>query len=390
MYTEQNGFPAERELVEELGVSRNIVRRALDTLEEQGLIARSPRCRTIVCTPNHSAPAQPVSIINTNRRSASATCRRTLAFSIWPGSDDHGTHAVVQGISNVLDHDAFRLIMGHVRSNSREGYQHERHFLERMLDDNDVAGILIWHRGGENSELFQRVRDAGIPIVFLDRLPPPEFVADFVGVANEDCAMQVVRHLIQLGHRRIGHITNKDEASTVAHRQDGYRRVLETADLPFRQEWVLTATESSSEEVPSVYGSMVEHFFALEEPPTAVFAVNDVIADRFISAVRATGRRVPEDVAVAGFDGLERWANRPPFLTTVYQPFEAMGEKATRLLMDRVSNSENTVRSTGDVAYQHILLDCPLHIHASTSALPSSVLNAVSQQESTYHALHNA
>jgi DNA-binding LacI/PurR family transcriptional regulator len=87
--------------------------------------------------------------------------------------------------------------------------------------------------------------------------------------------------------------------------------------------------------------------------------VHDVLALRLIDALRAKGVRVPEDMAVAGFDGLERWLPGSPFLTTANQPFERIGEWAAQLLLQRVEQG-----SQG--AYQHILLEAPVHVHAST------------------------
>jgi DNA-binding LacI/PurR family transcriptional regulator len=356
-YAGPEGFPAERELVDEFGVSRNAVRRALDVLEERQLIIRAPRCRTVVRQPERASNRIPP-----ESRNLPETRRRTLGFSIWPGARDPGTSAVVQGVYNVLDHSNYRLVMGHVCWDSWEAVQQsERQFLDQMADDADIAGILLWHQSGhETLATLQRVRSAGIPIVFLDRLPPETFGADFVGVENELSAEEVVRHLIKMGHRSIAHITNLDSASTVAQRMAGYRHALQAARIPFRPELIVPATESSNEEVPIVYSGLIKQLFSVSDPPTAVFAVNDVIADRFVAALRAAGRRVPDDVAVAGFDGLERWSNHPPFLTTVHQPFEQLGEVATRLLLRRIERGDNRT-------YQHILLNAPLHVHGSTN-----------------------
>jgi LacI family transcriptional regulator len=364
-YSGAEGFPAERELVEEFGVSRNLVRRVLDILDERRLIVRAPRCRTVVRQPERATD------LSSERGGAEGsipeTRRRTLGFSIWPGASDPGTSAVVQGVYNVLDHSAYRLVMGHVCWDSWETVRHsEREFLDQMAEDADIAGILLWHQSGhETLASLQRVRSMGIPVVFLDRLPPEGFDADFVGVENELAAEKAVEHLIKQGHRRIAHISNLDSASTVALRKAGYRHALEMARIPFQPELIFTATESSREEVPERYSALVSDMFALPEPPTAVFAVNDVIADRFVDALRAAGKRVPDDVAVAGFDGLERWSNRPPFLTTVYQPFEQLGEVATRLLLRRIeSEARGETRP-----YQRYLLNASLHVHGSTDFL---------------------
>lgn len=364
-FNETEGFPAERELVGEFGISRNVVRRALDILEARNLIVRVPRCRTLVRIPERTGPLT-TELISENRADSlpsrpARTRRKNIGFGIWPEPNDPGTSSVIQGIYRALDPDTFRLILGHIYWDSwGTTEQSERRFLELMADDQDIAGILLTHQGqSENLETLQKVRAMGIPLVFLDRLPPESFDGDYVGVTNDFAAEQVVEHLLELGHRRIAHISNMDPASTVSQRKEGYYRALRSAGVPVRPEFIVTATESSATDVPRVYGEMVQQLFSLPELPTAVFAVNDVIADRFVHAVRATGKRVPEDIAVAGFDGRERWSHHPPFLTTAYQPFEQIGEMAARLLMERIEKATST-------PYRHILLSAPLHIYGST------------------------
>jgi LacI family transcriptional regulator len=171
--------------------------------------------------------------------------------------------------------------------------------------------------------------------------------------------MQLVQHLVSKGHRQIAHITNVDNASTVYERLQGYRDALQEAGIPFRPELVLTDTGQPEAGYHDVYEALAARLLELPGPPTAVFCVHDVLALRLIDALRAKGVRVPEDMAVAGFDGLERWLPGSPFLTTADQPFERIGEWAARLLLQRVELGDRG-------AYQHVLLEAPLHIHAST------------------------
>src|SRR5207248_1783281 len=133
--------------------------------------------------------------------------------------------------------------------------------------------------------------------------------ADYVGVDNADAAEQIVRHLLAMGHRSIAHLTNRDRASTVADRLAGYRRALAAAGISYRPELVLEAP--FLEPKPDLGGrtddQVAEELLGLPDRPTAVFAVNDYNALSLIAALRVRGLRVPEDMAVAGFDDVERW-----------------------------------------------------------------------------------
>jgi DNA-binding LacI/PurR family transcriptional regulator len=351
-YRDRRGFPSERELVEEFGVSRTIIRKAIETLAAQGLVVRSPRCRTVVRGTAESEPA------------TTETRRRSLGLWIWPSPTSPGASAIVQGICRGLDHEAYRLVIGDfVRDSLEATLRSEARFLEQMTADQDIAGILLWYFGGpDNLPALQKVRAAGIPMVFLDRRAPKGFEADYVGVDNERSAEQIVKHLLALGHRRIAHITNMDWACTVAERLAGYRRALEEADIPYDPDLVVTASGGSQAEARAAHAALAERLLSLPDPPTAAFAVNDVIADYAMTALRARGLRIPNDMSVAGFDGLERWMPAEPFLTTAYQPFERLGELAVKVLLQRIESGPTA-------AYQHILLEAPLHIHGSTQAL---------------------
>lgn len=348
-YSGAEGFPSERELVDEFGASRTVIRRVLSLLESRELIHRAPRCRTVA-----REPAERANAVVRMRRS-------TIGLGMLASPYDPGMAAILHGINERLDHDAYRLVIGSMIWNSWESVQEQQNcFLERISGDQDICGVLLCYLGGEECvPALRKASDAGIPMVFFDRKPPTCVFADYVGVDNTASACEVVRHLIRLGHRRIAHITNLDPASTVQERLEGYRRALEEAGIRFDPELVVTATESSVEEVAPVYSALVERLMSLEEPVDAVFAVNDLIAQRLIGRLRLRDIRVPEDVAVAGFDGVERLSQSEPFITTAHQPFEQIGKRAASMLLARIS-------SPRPAEYQQVMLQAPLRIHGST------------------------
>lgn len=347
-YRDQSWLPTERELAEEFGVSRTIIRRAIEELEREQLVVRSPRCRPVV---NRKVTL----LFNEGAR------RLTLGLWLWPSATFPGVSSILRGIYKTLDANRYRLVVeSPVDVDWQTVVRGEAQFLDRITQDKDVAGVILWYLGGEaNLPALQRVRTAGIPLVFLDRKPPEGFPADYVGVDNRHAAKQVVQHLISRGHRHIVHITNVDNASTVHERLQGYRDALIEAGLPFLPEMILTETAFPETGHHSVYETLADQLMQLPGPPTAVFCVNDILALRLIDALRARGVRVPEDIAVAGFDGLERWLPGSPFLTTANQPFERLGEWAAKLLLQRIEEGDRGV-------YQHVLLEAPISIHAST------------------------
>ncbi|HZP83908.1 MAG TPA: GntR family transcriptional regulator [Chthonomonadaceae bacterium] len=351
-YAEGQWFPTERELAEEFAVSRATIRLALIELEKRNLVVRAAGCRPIVRGGFGGIP------------NGSGQARQSLALWISGDPTDLGGAMTVRGIHNVLDPDVYRLVVANHCGDTLEALiAAEAQALERFARDNDIAGLILWYFGGQqNLPALERLRAARIPMVFVDRRPPPGFEADYVGVYNARAAQEAVQHLIQQGHRKIGHVTNSESASTVAERLEGYKRALAAANLPFREEWVLTAPflEAEGAGLSTRAAAVADRLVALPDPPTAVFVVNDSTAVRLVMELRARGVRVPEELAVVGFDDEERWMPGKPFLTTIRQPFEAMGEEAARLLLERLK--------TGSVsAYRHILLDAPLVVRESTA-----------------------
>jgi LacI family transcriptional regulator len=289
-----------------------------------------------------------------------ASARHTLALWLIHRPTDAETPSLLYGIQHALDPNNYRLLIENPTADTWEAVkQAEERFLDRLTEDQDIAGALIWYIGGvQNLPALKRVRARRIPLVFLDRLPPKGFEADHVGIDNVASAEHAVRHLIQRGHRNIAHLSNVDAASTVAARLEGYRRALDSARIPFRPELVAQAT-GSDVEVNARCPALVEALLGVPDPPTALFVVNDRLALMMIEALRAAGRRVPDDMAVVGFDGIERWTPGPSFLTTINQPFERMGARAVDLLLHRIHSGFGT-------AFRHVLLEAPLSIHGST------------------------
>jgi LacI family transcriptional regulator len=270
--------------------------------------------------------------------------------------------ALLAGIQKRLDQNSYRLLVENAAGETPEAVvQSEARFLVRLTQDRDIAGLMLWYAGAQsNLPTLLMVRESGVPLVFMDRRPPSGIEADHVGVDNARSAEDAVRHLIELGHRRILLVTNTDSASTVSERATGYRSALESAGIDFDDQRVFCAT-GRFVDLPATCQSIVDAALRMQPRPTAAFCINDRIAFGVMNALRSKGMSIPEDFAVAGFDGVERWLAGPSFLTTCHQPFERMGSTAVDLLLRRIEGGPNG-------AYRHVLLEAPLSINGSTLA----------------------
>jgi LacI family transcriptional regulator len=177
-----------------------------------------------------------------------------------------------------------------------------------------------------------------------------------VGATNWQGAYDATHHLIELGHRQIGFITGSMDLGCARDRLAGYRAALAHAGLP--------ADAASVREgdffQPRGY-SAAKELLALPNPPTAIFASNDVSAFGVMEAVRDMGKRIPDDISIVGFDDIPQASQVNPPLTTVRQPLAEMGVTATRMLLELIANRDRPA--------QRIELPTELIIRASTCVL---------------------
>ncbi len=347
-YQENDWLPAERDLASEFGVSRIIIRSALRELEAQNYI---------VCKAHHRPRVRSA---GPHRHQRIARTSHTLGLWIYPDPSWQGSALIIRGIQETLGHD-WRLVLGSPTDLSKNAIvQAERRFLQQVLQDGDIEGLILNYQGGEsNLSMLEQIRNTALPMVLLDSLPPSCFEVDYVGVDNRRAMERNVRHLLELGHKRIAYVSNYDSISTVQERLEGYRCALQNAGIDLDPDLIMQDPGPAGEDAREGCESLVKQLLNLPSPPTAIAALNDITAFRVIHALRLSGLQVPADVSVTGFDGIERWLPCTPTLTTAYQPFTRIGAEAVQLLRRRLREGENT-------PFSHVILQTRLLAHTST------------------------
>jgi LacI family transcriptional regulator len=228
--------------------------------------------------------------------------------------------AIVAGAAEALSERDLQIVL------SPTGHEHDREVsvLDRLHGLTDGALIILPE---ESSEELERLLDGGYRFVVLDPLMPLDERIASVSAAHTSGADQAMRHLLELGHRRIAQITGPAGWLATEDRRRGYRAALAAAGiLPD------PALEVEAEPEIAPGREAARYLLDLPVPPTAIFAFNDNIAIGAIQAARASGMRVPEDVSIVGFDDVEHAAIVTPALTTVRQPLAEMGRTAVSLL----------------------------------------------------------
>lgn len=216
--------------------------------------------------------------------------------------------------------------------NTSETLENERIYLG-LLSRRRVDGLLLAPTG-KNDELISRLVRRGMRIVFIDRTPP-NLQAPAVLSENEEGAYRVTEHLIEHGHKRIGVVLGLPHVSTTVERLRGYQRALASHGIDFEEELVVYG-QSQVTAAREACLSLLSH----PNPPTAVFATNNLMTIGVMQAIRRLGLRCPDDVSVVGFDDFD-WAEAfDPPLTTVAQDPYRIGSLAVELLLEFLSGRE--------------------------------------------------
>lgn len=199
-----------------------------------------------------------------------------------------------------------------------------------MIEAHHAGVILVTSRlTRAQQEQFAR---AGIALVVIDPVNTPLEDIPSVGVNNFSGAYQATKHLTDLGHRRIGMVQGVDSECAAA-RLAGYHAALREAGVEPRPEWIHPGDFTFQ-----AGRRAGDHLLSTPEPPTAIFAANDLEALGVLDAARARGLRLPEDLSVVGFDDSVQAISASPGLTTVRQPFAEIGATALQLLLELVAH----------------------------------------------------
>jgi LacI family transcriptional regulator, galactose operon repressor len=232
---------------------------------------------------------------------------------------------IVRGAEDVARRAGYRMIL----ADTRADLTIERDVIEEMLAHR-VDGIVIAPVSDRSKGHLQRLARYDVEFVLIDRTVSG-IESDVVTGDNVGGARRLVEHLISLGHRRIGFITESDEVSTARDRRQAYEAALTAAGLSYDPSLIVRSTVDP----PGGFEGM-RRLLELDDPLTAVFTVNNLVALGAIEAVRAHELEVPDDLALVCFDDIEYASRLYPFLTVMAQPAETLGTLGTQLLLERI------------------------------------------------------
>jgi len=263
-----------------------------------------------------------------NRVASGLIRQRTSAIGlIVPDVANPFFTLVVRGAEEVARRAGYHVIL----CNTQGDLERERAYLEDMLAF-QVEGLLLAPVGDRSLPSVRVLKKNDVPFVLVDRSIDGH-VGDLVQGDSVSGARRLVEHLIALGHRHIGMVTETSDVSTARDRRQGYREALAAARIDFRPELV---AEASAIDVGAARDATLT-LLDLLDPPTAIFSVNNVAVVGVAEAARERGLEIPRELALVCFDDIEHASRFLPFLTVMAQPAETFGTIAMQLLLDRLA-----------------------------------------------------
>jgi len=268
------------------------------------------------------------------------------------------TAELSRGVREVLEARGYTLFICISEHSAKEDVQ-----AFDSLTDHRVDGIIVATRASKlGNDRLQELVDAGVPISLIGReFRHPQ--TDLVGADHLKGGYEATRHLVELGHKRIGFIGVSLTKGLGLKRFQGYLEALNEYGLPVEDK-LIVGGRGANDQMPGYsteemgYDAMTT-LLRSKKRPTAIFARNDFTAIGALNAVKQAGLGVPEDIAVVGYDDIPLASHTSPSLTTVRQPTREQGRVAAEFLLRRIEEDRQLHR-------QERMFECELVVREST------------------------
>ncbi|MEV2254213.1 LacI family DNA-binding transcriptional regulator [Streptomyces sp. NPDC050147] len=315
--------PTIHDVAREAGVSRGTVSRVLN-----GGHYVSPSAQEAV----NAAIRKTGYVVNRHARSLITGRSDSVGFLLTEPQErffeDPNFNVLLRGCTQALAaHDIPLLLM-------LAGTPDERRRIMRYITAGHVDGVLLVssHSG---DPVTDELRDAGVPLVACGKPIGQASKVSYVAADDRDGARDMVRHLLSLGRRRVGTVTGPLDTPGGVERLAGYREILTEEGIAVDERLIASGDYSRA-------GGEAAAAQLLGRAPDldAVFVASDLMAQGVLTALNRAGRRVPQDVAVGGFDDSPAALTARPELTTVRQPWDRISAEMVRVLLAQISGED--------------------------------------------------
>ena len=370
-YSHGDYLPSERTLRTAYEATPGTIRSALAVLNREGYVQTLPQRGTLVL--GKAEVKQEIgAVVREQKADVSPDALQTIAL-VTP-LDNYLVTMLARGVELESRRNGCRLML----CGTNTSIQARRDIAAASkcvktslmsLAESGVDGIIWWSELAEqNQDAARAIQSKGIPLIVLDN-PVPGVPTDSVGVDDFNAGVKATTHLLHLGHKKIafwGFCCEGYVNSVSIERLSGYLDAIHVFDgLPHNLSRLRSLVgerdniRAVCELIPEALRSRVSFYdeshisdkdrllknlIVRKEPPTAVVVANDHVAYDFMRAVGSFGLSIPDDIALVSFGDIERDSLQSPFLTAIRQPFEEIGQRAVRALIERMEQPSMPVQ----------------------------------------------
>ncbi|MGI9281754.1 MAG: LacI family DNA-binding transcriptional regulator [Endozoicomonas sp.] len=270
---------------------------------------------------------------------------KTYTIGMLTGSNANPFFAeVIHGVEATCYERGYHLVL----CNSDDNLDKQASYLQ-TLEEKRIDGLLVMSAHSDPG-FFEMLREhCQWPLVILD-CQAPGMEADVIMEDPEQGGYEATRHLLDNGHRSIACISGPADLSPSSQRLAGYHRALEESGIPAENGWIVEGRLTAESGFEAV-NRLLDGLDNGQQPPSALFVGNDLMAMGVICALQTRGYRIPDDISVIGYDDIELASYTSPPLTTIHQPKAELGRLAADTLITRIENpgqkpEVKTLRST--------------------------------------------
>ena len=252
-----------------------------------------------------------------------------------PKLNSNFINCVLAGVEKVTAEAGYDLIIAHSSENYIKEVANAKNLFEKRVDGL-IASLSF---DTKNLDHFKPFKDKGVPVIFFDRVEQ-EGDNTVVVIDNHKCGYKATQHLIEQGCKRIVHITSNLKRNVYSQRFKGYKDALFDNEILFDEKLLIINDLSESAAIESAM-----QLLKMKPLPDAAFITNDFVAAVFMRTLKENGIRIPEDIAIVGFNNDVICTLIEPALTTINYPGIDVGEVAARNLIDHlkgIGNIQNT------------------------------------------------
>jgi LacI family transcriptional regulator len=239
--------------------------------------------------------------------------------------------SVLAGIEKVTTDAGYDLIIAHSSESAAKEVANAKNLFNKRVDGL-IASLSF---DTPNLDHFKSFSDKGIPVVFFDRVEQDGNNCVVV-IDNAKCGYQATQHLIEQGCRRIAHVTSSLKRNVYSQRFKGYRDALFDHNISYDEDLLIIKDLSEEAGIEAA-----ERILKMNPLPDGVFVTNDFVAAVCMRTLKENGIRLPEDIAVVGFNNDAIAKLVEPALTTIHYPGIDMGEIAARHLVNHLRGESN-------------------------------------------------